>query len=165
MRMGWIDKFCRVVQKKIKKKNACRRVHATWVLSERMRIKTTPKRGNDTIATTKDEAKHEVKDEPKNETKDETNDETKEQKGGNEESKPKPKSRKRSRGEAPAVPVACFRRLARAMANDCKSDLRWEASALQALQVATEAFAVEKFQKAGDTSRQFERKTLRALHA
>jgi histone H3/H4 len=126
-----------------------------------MRIKTTPKRGNDTIATTKDEVKHEVKDEPKDETKDET----KEQKEGNEESKPKPKSKKRSRGDAPAVPVACFRRLARAMADDCKSDLRWEASALQALQVATEAFAVEKFQKAGDTSRQFERKTLRALHA
>ncbi len=48
------------------------------------------------------------------------------------------------------------------MANDCKSDLRWEADALEALQVAAEAFMVEKFQKAGGTSRLFSRKTVAA---
>ncbi len=62
----------------------------------------------------------------------------------------------------PAIPVASFRRMARNMANDCKSDLRWEADALEALQVAAEAFMVEKFQKAGDTSRLFSRKTVAA---
>jgi histone H3/H4 len=50
--------------------------------------------------------------------------------------------------------------MARTMANDCKSDLRWEADALEALQVAAEAFMVEKFQKAKQTSQLFDRKTL-----
>ena len=62
----------------------------------------------------------------------------------------------------PAIPMASFSRMARSMANDCKSDLRWEADALEALQVAAEAFMVEKFQKAGDTSRLFSRKTVAA---
>jgi len=60
----------------------------------------------------------------------------------------------------PAIPVASFRRMARTMANDCKSDLRWEADALEALQVAAEAFMVEKFQKAKQTAQLFDRKTL-----
>jgi histone H3/H4 len=60
----------------------------------------------------------------------------------------------------PAIPVASFHRLAREMAQDCKSDLRWEAEALEALQVAAEAFMVEKFQKAKDTSNVFSRKTV-----
>jgi histone H3/H4 len=60
----------------------------------------------------------------------------------------------------PAIPVASFRRMARTMANNCKSDLRWEADALEALQVAAEAFMVEKFQKAKQTSQLFDRKTL-----
>jgi histone H3/H4 len=50
--------------------------------------------------------------------------------------------------------------MARTMANNCKSDLRWEADALEALQVAAEAFMVEKFQKAKQTSQLFDRKTL-----
>lgn len=62
----------------------------------------------------------------------------------------------------PAIPVASFRRMAKTMADEYKTDLRWEADALEALQVATEAFIVEKFQKAGDTSRLFSRKTVGA---
>jgi histone H3/H4 len=50
----------------------------------------------------------------------------------------------------PAIPVASFHRLAREMAENCRADLRWEADALQALQVAAEAFMVEKFKKAGE---------------
>ncbi len=43
-----------------------------------------------------------------------------------------------------AIPVASFCRMARYMAEDVKSDLRWEKDALEALQVAAEAFMVEK---------------------
>lgn len=60
----------------------------------------------------------------------------------------------------PAIPVASFHRLAREMAENCRSDLRWEADALQALQVAAEAFMVEKFKKAGEMSDLFDRKTI-----
>ena len=59
-----------------------------------------------------------------------------------------------------AIPVASFRRMARYMAEDVKSDLRWEKDALQALQVAAEAFMVEKFQKAKKTSSICARKTV-----
>lgn len=60
----------------------------------------------------------------------------------------------------PAIPVASFHRLAREMAENCRADLRWEADALQALQVAAEAFMVEKFKKAGEMSDLFDRKTI-----
>ena len=61
-----------------------------------------------------------------------------------------------------AIPVASFRRMARFMAEDVKSDLRWEKDALEALQVAAEAFMVEKFQKAKKTSSICARKTVSA---
>jgi histone H3/H4 len=61
-----------------------------------------------------------------------------------------------------AIPVASFRRMARFMAEDVKSDLRWEKDALEALQVAAEAFMVEKFQKAKKTSNICARKTISA---
>lgn len=51
----------------------------------------------------------------------------------------------------PAIPVAAFHRLVREITADCKSDMRWEAEALQALQVDTEAFLIGKFQKARET--------------
>ena len=62
----------------------------------------------------------------------------------------------------PAIPVASFHRLAREMADNCRSDIRWEADALRALQVGAEAFMVEKFQKAGEMSDLFDRKTIGA---
>jgi histone H3/H4 len=51
----------------------------------------------------------------------------------------------------PAIPVASFHRLVREISQDCKSDLRWEAEALEALQVDTEAYLIWKFQKAKET--------------
>ncbi len=48
------------------------------------------------------------------------------------------------------------------MAEDVNSDLRWEKDALEALQVAAEAFMVEKFQKAKKTSNICARKTISA---
>ena len=60
----------------------------------------------------------------------------------------------------PAVPVATFKRIARAMAEDFRMDMRWEAEALEALQVGAEAFMVEKFQKGKETSDLFKRKTI-----
>lgn len=50
-----------------------------------------------------------------------------------------------------AIPVAAFQRLVREITADCKSDMRWEADALQALQADTEAFLIGKFQKAKET--------------
>jgi histone H3/H4 len=50
-----------------------------------------------------------------------------------------------------AIPVAAFHRLVREISADCKSDMRWEAEALRALQVDTEAYLVAKFQKARET--------------
>ena len=58
-----------------------------------------------------------------------------------------------------AIPVAAFHRMVRHMAEDCKSDLRWEAEALQALQTDAEAFMVEKFQKAKGILDMFGRST------
>ena len=60
----------------------------------------------------------------------------------------------------PAIPVATFKRITRSMAENCRSDLRWEAEALEALQVGAEAFMVEKFQKGKETSDLFKRKTI-----
>ena len=51
----------------------------------------------------------------------------------------------------PAIPVAAFQRLVREISEDCKSDMRWEAEALEALQVDTEAYLIGKFQKAKET--------------
>lgn len=59
----------------------------------------------------------------------------------------------------PAIPVAAFQRMVRHMAEDYRSDLRWEDDALQALQVDAEAFLVDRFQKAKETTDLFGRST------
>lgn len=58
-----------------------------------------------------------------------------------------------------AIPVAAFQRMVRHMAEDYRSDLRWEDEALQALQADAEAFLVERFQKAKKTTDLFGRST------
>ena len=59
----------------------------------------------------------------------------------------------------PAIPVAAFQRMVRHMAEEYRSDLRWEDEALKALQADAEAFMIEKFQKAKETSDLFGRST------
>ena len=51
----------------------------------------------------------------------------------------------------PAIPVAAFQRLVREIGDERRSDMRWEAEALEALQVDVEAYLIEKFQKARNT--------------
>jgi histone H3/H4 len=46
----------------------------------------------------------------------------------------------------PAIPVAAFRRLVREITQDIKPDMRWEAEALEALQVDAEAYLMKTFQ-------------------
>lgn len=60
-----------------------------------------------------------------------------------------------------AIPGAAFRRIVRRMAQDCKSDLRWERDALDALQTDAEAFLIQRFHKAKETLDLFGGKTLR----
>jgi histone H3/H4 len=59
----------------------------------------------------------------------------------------------------PAIPVAAFQRMVRHMAEEFRPDLRWEDEALRALQADAEAFLIEKFQKAKETSDLFGRST------
>ena len=59
----------------------------------------------------------------------------------------------------PAIPVASFGRMVRHMAEEYKSDLRWEGEALEALQVDAEAFLIQRFQKAKETMEIFGRKS------
>lgn len=59
----------------------------------------------------------------------------------------------------PAIPVAAFQRMVRHMAEDYRADLRWEDEALKALQADAEAFLVERFQKAKETTDLFGRST------
>ena len=49
--------------------------------------------------------------------------------------------------------------MVRHMAEEYRSDLRWEDEALKALQADAEAFMIEKFQKAKETSDLFGRST------
>ena len=64
-----------------------------------------------------------------------------------------------------AVPVAAFHRLVREIAADMgKPDIRWEAKALEALQVDTEAFASEKFVKADKQRLMCKRRTVGKKH-
>lgn len=63
-----------------------------------------------------------------------------------------------------AIPVASFHRLVREIAQDIKSDLRWEADALHALQVDSEAYLIEAFQRANKVRRLCKSKTLGAEH-
>jgi histone H3/H4 len=55
----------------------------------------------------------------------------------------------------------------RRIAQNCKTDLRWEEEALQALQVDAEAYLIQRFQKARETLDLFGGKTLlkRAMRA
>ena len=48
----------------------------------------------------------------------------------------------------PAVPVAAFHRLVREIGDSVRIDMRWEEGALEALQTDTEAYMIERFQKA-----------------
>jgi histone H3/H4 len=66
--------------------------------------------------------------------------------------RPKKKLRRPTLSDTiPAIPVASFRRLAREISQDCKFYIRWEGEALEALQVDTEAYLIEKFQQANRT--------------
>ena len=56
--------------------------------------------------------------------------------------------RKYQRSVEPVLPYAPFVRLVREVAQDFKSDVRFEKSALQALRVAAEAHATQTFQRA-----------------
>ncbi len=65
----------------------------------------------------------------------------------------------------PAVPIAAFHRLVREIAADMgKEHIRWEARALEALQVDTEAFASEKFGKADAQRHMCKRRTVGRKH-
>jgi histone H3/H4 len=48
----------------------------------------------------------------------------------------------------PAIPAASFRRLVREISHDLRSDLRWEAAALDALHVDAEAYLIQQFDDA-----------------
>ena len=77
-----------------------------------------------------------------------------------ETKRPKKKLRRPTLSDTiPAIPVASFRRMARRMAEDSKSDMRWEGEALEALQVDAEAFLIQRFQKAKETMDLFGRKS------
>ena len=65
----------------------------------------------------------------------------------------------------PAVPVAAFHRLVREISADHgKGHIRWEAKALEALQVDTEALVTEQFQKAHKQSLLCKRRTVGRKH-
>ena len=99
------------------------------------------------------------------EVKEEVEDEEEE-----EEQDPQRRSRKKVRRPVfsdtiSAVPVAAFHRLVREIAMDMgKPDIRWEAKALEALQVDTEAFIAEKFGKAHKQSQICKRRTIGRKH-
>jgi len=63
-----------------------------------------------------------------------------------------------------AIPIASFNRLVREITDDIKSDIRWEAKALEALHVDTEAFLIEKFYNADKNSRLCSKKTVNVKH-
>ena len=63
-----------------------------------------------------------------------------------------------------AVPTAVFRRLVREITQDIKSDIRWEAEALEALQVDAEAFMIERFGEANRKREMCESRTLKKAH-
>ncbi len=65
---------------------------------------------------------------------------------------------------APVIPSAVFRRLVREIAQDFKSDLRWEADALEALQVDAEAYLMERFSAADGKREMCNARTLKKLH-
>jgi histone H3 len=80
-------------------------------------------------------------------------------------SAPEPKRRQKRRRELPpAIPVASFYRLVREISQDRKSDIRWQADALKALQADTEANLTGLFDRANKVRRLCKSKTLRVDH-
>lgn len=63
-----------------------------------------------------------------------------------------------------AVPTAVFRRLVRELTQDVKSDMRWEAAALEALQVDAEAYMIERFGNANTKKEMCDCRTLKKVH-
>jgi histone H3/H4 len=63
-----------------------------------------------------------------------------------------------------AVPTAVFRRLVRELTQDVKSDMRWEAAALEALQVDAEAYMIERFGSANTKKEMCDCRTLKKVH-
>jgi histone H3/H4 len=76
----------------------------------------------------------------------------------------KRKASKRGSDLVSAVPTAVFRRLVREITQDIKSDLRWEAEALEALQVDAEAYLVGRFGEANNKREMCESRTLKKAH-
>ena len=83
-----------------------------------------------------------------------------------EEPPPEVKARRaRRRSEVPAaIPVASFYRLVRELSQERKSDIRWQADALKALQVDAEASLIKLFDRANKVRRLCKSKTLRVDH-
>ena len=71
---------------------------------------------------------------------------------------------RRSSDLCPAIPVAVFRRLVREVGDTIRSDLRWEADALEALQVDAEAFLIGRFGQADKRRELCKFGTLRKAH-
>jgi histone H3/H4 len=63
-----------------------------------------------------------------------------------------------------AVPTAVFKRLVREITQDIKSDIRWEAEALEALQVDAEAYMIERFGEANKKREMCDSRTLKKAH-
>ena len=76
----------------------------------------------------------------------------------------KGKVQRRSSDLVSAVPSAVFRRLVREIASDFKSDLRWEAEALEALQVDAEAYLIGRFSEADKLKKLCKSGTLNRAH-
>ena len=70
----------------------------------------------------------------------------------------------RSSDLSSAIPSAVFRRLIRDIAHDYRSDLRWEADALEALQVDAEAYLIGRFSEANKKREMCQSQTLKKIH-
>jgi histone H3/H4 len=64
----------------------------------------------------------------------------------------------------PAIPVAAFQRLVREITHDIKPDMRWEADALEALQVDAEAYLLQNFHDSNQIRSLCKSKTLNWDH-
>ena len=69
----------------------------------------------------------------------------------------------RSSDLSSAIPSAVFRRLIREIAHDYRSDLRWEADALEALQVDAEAYLIGRFGEANKKREMCQSRTLKKI--
>lgn len=63
-----------------------------------------------------------------------------------------------------AIPVTALHRLVREIAQDFKSDLRWEKDALAALHVDSEAYLIENFQRGNKRRKMNHKSTLTLEH-